>query len=388
MIKMSKGKVGLAALGAVGMCAAVVTPASADVYPQAGDVVLAGSDTSQAVVAFMMDGTIAGTTGYNSNQPQNRAFSFDATADADGRAVYQANSGNLLAATSVMRAGTKPVIRPNGSSAGIRSLYQDPYKPGVAGNPNVQIARSSRLPTCAENTAASNAGFGGLHVYRHAVDDLAMGAATTTNAPAGLTIQQVIKIYDGTYLTWGAIPGYSGPNAGNTIIPMIPQSGSGTRTSFTNDLQAANGGNPVPLSNPNLLTVQESDFNSFVAGNSADRIAPFSGGRIGLNNSGYYGSDAQNKVQLLLGAPPNGGSAYDNQRGIYLIVRESDTATTGPTALPVWQPGGTRSWVRTLVAGNGSVAQSPAYAGNMAAGGMTQSYADLGTGTPNVSCTP
>ncbi len=384
MLKLSKVKAGVAALGAVGICAAAIGPATADIYPQTNDIVGGGSDTNQYTIDFMMDGTIGGLPGYNSNQPKNRVFAFDATADADGRGVYGPNSGALLAATSVMRSGTKPVPRPNGSSAGIKALYQAPYI-GVNGAPNVQFARSSRLPTCAENAAAQNAGYGGLHVYRFAIDDLTMGTTPTTNAPTGLTPKQVLDIYTGVTLTWDAIPGNSGGSSA-TIIPLIPQPGSGTRGSFDASMKAANNGVTATYSNPNAIVTQESDWAAYDTASGAtninNRIGPFSSGRVGLNDSGYFGADAQGKVVLRLGAAPGGGAIYDDQRSMVIAVREADV-----NIAPVWQPGSTRNWVKTLFSGATSVLANPAYGGNIQAAGMTPSYADLGVGVPGQSCT-
>lgn len=384
MLKLSKTKACMAAVGAAGICVAAVAPATADIYPQTNDVVGGGSDTIQYTLDFIMDGTISGLPGYNSNQPKNRVFSFDATADADGRGVYPANSSTLMAATSVMRAGTKPVPRPNGSSAGVKALYQAPYV-GVSGAPNVQFARMSRLPTCAENTAAQNAGYGGLHVYKFAADDLAMGATPSTNAPAGLTAKQVVDIYQGNILTWNAIPGNSGGSSG-TIVPLLPQPGSGTRGSFDAFLKAANGGVSVTYSNPNLIVTQESDWAQYDTASGAtqvnNRIGPFSSGRIGLNDSGYFGADAKDKVVLRVGNPPGGGTAYDDARQMVIAVRESDVNSAAN-----WQPGSTRNWVKTLFSGATSVIANPAYAGNIQAAGQTATYQDLGVGVPNQSCT-
>ena len=100
----------------------------------------------------------------------------------------------------------------------------------------MNFARASRLPTCTENSDAAAAGFGGLHVYKFATEDLTMAAlkgAGATNAPAGLTADQVLKIYTGVYKLWGDIPGYSGAAPAATIIPMLPPTTSGTRGSST-----------------------------------------------------------------------------------------------------------------------------------------------------------
>lgn len=382
MFKFTKPKAGIAALGAVGLCLGAVSPAVADIAPGANDVVGAGSDTTQYAANFLFDG-IGVNTGYNLGL-KNRAFSFDATADASGRTVYSDNSasGTILAATAVMRAGSVPVVRPLGSGAGIASLYKGVY-PAAVGGPVVQFARASRLPSCTENSDAAAAGFGGLHVYKFAKEDLAMGVVKggTSNAPAGLTPDQVLKIYTGVYSKWNDIPG-NGAGSGATIIPMVPPLTSGTRATFDADMKTANGGSAPTYSNPNLQTTTENDYTAFAnSGSPANAIIAFSGGRIGLNDSGYFGAAAQNQVKQLLGTPPGGGSSYDNQRNLYFVAKQSDV-----TSSVKFQPGGTQNWVQALF-GSSGVLNDPGYAANITAAGFTPAYSDLGLGVPGTSCT-
>jgi len=385
MRKLNKAKVGAAALGAAAISLGMMSPALADIAPGSNDVVGAGSDTVQYASDFLWDGTPNGDTGYNTGKT-NKVFSFDATADANGRATYNGktdpSTGDpiLLATTSVLRAGTKPVVRPNGSGAGIASLYTSPYI-GVAGAPVVNFARASRLPKCSEDTAAANAGYGGLHVFKYGTEHLTMAAANaSTNAPNSLTLATLINIYNGTYLKWGDIPTYSGSAPNQTIIPEIPQNGSGTRGQFTADLQAANGGVAVPLTNPNIVTVQENDFASItapagVAADAPNAIAPFSGGRIGLNDSGYFGASAANQVKALGG--------YDDNRDLFFVVRESDL-----TSAKKFQPGLAANFVNTLFAGGtASVIGSPIYAADIQYAGQTPAYSNLGHGVQGTSCT-
>ena len=385
MRKLSKAKVGAAALGAAAISLGMMSPALADIAPGTNDVVGGGSDTVQYASDFLWDGTPNGDTGYNTGKT-NKVFSFDATADANGRATYNgkvdSTTGDpiLLATTSVMRAGTSPVVRPNGSGAGIAALYTSPYI-GVAGAPVLQFARASRLPKCTEDTAAATAGYGGLHVYKYGTEHLTMAAAkSATNAPASLSLANLINIYNGTYLKWQDVPGYSGPAPTATIIPEIPQNGSGTRNTFTADLQAANGGVAVPLTNPNIITVQENDFASLtapagVAADAPNAVAPFSGGRIALNDSGYFGAPATNQVKALGG--------YDDNRALFFVVRESDV-----TSAKKFQPGLAANFVNTLFAGGtASIIGSPIYAADIQYAGQTPSYADLGHGVSGTSCT-
>lgn len=374
MFKFTRSKAGVAAIGVAGLCLGAVSPALADVQPSPNDVTGTGSDTLQYMADFLFDGDTAGDPGYNAGK-SNRAFSFDATADANGQAVFT-RTGAAYAPTAVLRAGTAPVVRPNGSGAGIASLYTGSYK--VNGTPLVDFARGSRLPTCAENTAAATAGYTGLHVYKFATEHLTMGArAAGTNAPAGLTPAQLVNIYNGTYVNWNDIPGNGGGSAA-AIQPLVPQTGSGTRSTFLADLKAANGGVDVTLA-ASVTAVEENDYASLA---NANQIAPFSNGRLALNNSGYFGAAANGAVVKLTGAAPGGGAVYDNNRALYFVVRESDVTSTKK-----FQPGGTKNFIETLFKGGASAIASGAFASNIQAAGGNPSYADLGFGQAGTSCT-
>jgi hypothetical protein len=390
MRKLSKAKVGAAAIGAVALTVGVAAPAFADIAPGANDITGTGSDTVQYISDFLWGGNPSGLGGNYNAGKTNRVFSFDATGDANGRATYLANSATTLAATIVLRNGTSPVNRPNGSGAGIASLYSTPYisNPQAATDPVVNFARSSRLPKCTEDATANTNGLGGLHLFRAATENLAIGSvASGFNGPASLSTADLIGIYQGTYLHWNDIPG-NGGGSGAVIIPEIPQSGSGTRNTFLADLQAANGGTAITLSNANLITVEENDYTSLTTpgGNSANApnaIVPFSGSRIGLNNKGYFGVAAQNKVVQVGG--------YVDNRGLYFITPENEVTAAG-----AFQPGGSKNWVNTLFGGNGfagstTVIGGAAYAADITYAGGTASYADLGranvaTGT-GTNCT-
>ncbi|MBV9593014.1 MAG: substrate-binding domain-containing protein, partial [Actinobacteria bacterium] len=194
--------------------------AQADAAPSSTDVVGVGSDTLQDMLDFGADGSAQGLTGYNQLGNINRLISFDATADANARAAYLPNSTSSLSPTVVLRAGTKPVQRPNGSGAGIKALNLDHSH-------NIDFIRMSRPPTAAEqSTAAASSGVGSLEVVQLAKEDLTMAVANTTDAPA-LTTTQLKAIYTCSITKWSDIdPSLSG----NTIVPVIPQVGSGTRS--------------------------------------------------------------------------------------------------------------------------------------------------------------
>jgi ABC-type phosphate transport system substrate-binding protein len=378
MLQSRKSKVAIAAAGAVAMTLGLVAQASADVQPRNTDAVGVGSDTVQYVVDFLADGSGI-NPGYNTGNTSRRVFSFDATADANGRAAYQNSSTNALASTIVLRAGSNPVARPNGSGAGIGAFLAD------SGH-KIDFVRSSRLPTAAEQTTAAGApSFGGLgiHVYQIATDGLQIavnntGTGTLTNAPASVSCVNLVNIYNGTYKKWSDVPGYSGPAPADGIVPVIPQSGSGTAKDFIKDLTACNGGTTFALGG-NVVTSEEHDptgitgiaAHTDINGNPVsklDGIAPFSTGRNNLINSGYFGaSPAPNTVALL------GGTSYILNRSLYILCRDADVASTTP-----FQLGGALNLAKTLFALPTSYFNKAAQAPLYTAAGVVQSFVDAG----------
>lgn len=259
------------------LAATMAAPASADPTPQPKDIVGVGSDTSQFALNYLADGVVTGglfVAGYNA-AASARLVSFDAL-KADGPA------------TVVLKAGTAPIARPNGSTAGKNALY------GAGNNVNVDYARSSSGPNSAQNAA-------GLWHVPFAVDGLKLAVATTTNAPAAITPAQLVGIYNGTYTNWNQIGGANG-----VIVPMIPQAGSGTRSFFTDQLKAANGGVDVVLA-ASVVEVQEHDATP-VAGN-ANAVAPFSTGRFATATG----------IKLVEGA-----GSFAANRALYNVVRAAD----------------------------------------------------------------
>lgn len=347
-------KIGLGVVGVLAIVLGQVAPAHADVAGQADDIVGVGSDTAQFGLSFLADGDVNGNTGFNNANLARRVVSFDSSGDANGGATTNA--------TSVLRANSKPRTRPNGSGAGIAALNADTGTTKV-----INFVRSSRLPNAGEQTTAGLNGWGGLHVYQFATDGLqvAVSNAVTSNAPASLSVNDLVKIYDGTYTTWGQVPGYAGPAPTATIKPFIPQAGSGTRNFFTADLQAANGGSAVTLAS-SVGAMQEHDPTLIKSDPNA--IAPFSLGRANLFNAAYFGAANQNQIKLLIGA-----GSYNVTRGLYVLVRESDVNSATP-----WQVGSTRNWVKTLFSGSTSWIARSANAPLIASAGVTPAYSDLG----------
>jgi len=357
----SISKAGLGAVGVVLLTLFQGTVAQADVQPQATDVVGVGSDTVQFGMDFLADGDVGGDPGFNATSQTRRTINFDATGDACG--------GVTTNATVVLRANGKPVPRPNGSGSGIAALLAD-----TGTTEQINYVRASRLPTPAEQTTATNNGWGGLHVYQFATDGLKIMASNTvaSDAPAALPDTVLVGIYQGTITTWGQVPGYNGPAPSATIHPFIPQAGSGTRNFFLADLQAANGGTAIVLG-PGVGQIQEHDP-TLIKGDP-DAIAPMSTGRAAVLNTGYCGPSNQNVIKLL-----NGAGTYSTVRGLFILVRQRDVADhtgIGGIGFP-WQVGGTKNWVETLFSGPTSWVARSANAPLISAAGLVQSYSDMG----------
>lgn len=275
---------GVTATSLAATALAIAAPAQADpaFVPDADDIVGAGSDTSMFALSYLADGN-AGVAGYNASNPARRLVSFDAkTFAADG--TTQTNS-----TTVVLRAGTAAVTRPNGSTEGKNLLRP------ATNNANVNFARSSSAISSAE---ASD----GLVGFPFAKDTLAMATSKTSSAPAALTEAQIVDIYEGDLTNWSTIGGSSG-----VIKPLIPQSGSGTRSFFVAELKRMNGGVDVTINNSVVVPVQE--HSDAMLKDDINAVAPFSVGRAGLLGT----------LRIETG--------FTAARALYNIVRQGDVAS-------------------------------------------------------------
>ena len=286
--------IGATALVVSGLALAAAAPASADPSstPSATDIVGVGSDTIEFVVGQLAAGRPAdGLTGWNAAHPTQQIASFDATPQPS---------------TIVLRPGHAAVARPNGSGQGKATLF------GAGDNPDVNFARSSSTLNASNGEATS------LTQFPFAVDGLKMAVSglVTSNAPASLTAAQIVDIYKGTYKHWNEI---DATWSSDFIHPLIPQSGSGTRSFFESELKAANGGVAVtyPAAGggyPGVVEAQEHSPTQIQG--DPDAIAPFSTARA-----------------QTLATPANikllGG--YQAKRAVYDVVRNADAASQWAT---------------------------------------------------------
>jgi hypothetical protein len=379
----TKTKIGIAGLGVVVLSLAATLPAYADYAPGPSDIVAVGGDTPQFDLAFGADGDTVGDLGFNASHPVNRLVTFNATADGNARQAYQ--NGSTLAAplplnpTITLRAGSSPVQRPQTSGAAITALLADTTTPE-----KINFVFTASEPTAAQQTQAGTNGWGFLHVVQIGADAVQIAAASSTHAPTGLSIAELLGIYKGTYVHWNDLPGNSGGST-DAIIPLLPPSGSSITKTFLADLKTQNG-NTAPTLAASVKTVEQNDPTAITgASTPADAIVPFSSARLKLYTSGYFhdptvtfpGGPAINPgVSLLHGAAPDSGAVYSTAVNHYVIFRQSN-ATGGPAM----EPGGSLNWAQTLFSHpGGSTPFFDKTAGQalIAAAGTTPVYHDLG----------
>jgi ABC-type phosphate transport system substrate-binding protein len=399
-------KLSVTAAGVFAVALGIASPAYADYGPSGTDIVGVGSDTVQNIGNFVADGDYLGHTGYNAADNPDKWVSFDATPDANDRAGYAngstPTSPKPLNPTIVLRAGSVPVQRPNGSGAGIAALLADTTAPF-----KINYVRSSRLPSPTEQNTAGTDGFGFLHVVQTSDDPLevAFASASSDFPSTGLSAQQLVGIYQCTTTNWSAVGGTAG-----TIIPLMPQSGSGTGKSFLADLQAANGGTAITVGGC-VQIVEENDPLAITSlGASApNAVEPMSLSRLKLWSAGYFHDPSvvfpgggslspgvteahgcpttPTDLDCEAGSPPgstavhsnasDGHPIYNDLRGLYYIFRDHDASTA-----PAGFNGTTLNWVQALLSDPSS--PTTAYLDKhstqalIAAGGATPLYNDLG----------
>ncbi len=262
------------AAASLSLAAPAVADPAAGYAPASSDVIGVGSDTSEFALAYLADGA-SGTPGYNATNPANKLVSWNAIAPAG-------------APTTINLPGNPAATRPNGSGAGKKTLY------GAGNVPEIDFARSSAALDATEKQA-------GLQAFPFAKDSLALATAKTSNAPATISAADMVRIYSGTVTNWSQLGGAPG-----VIEPKIPQSGSGTRSFFLAQLQAANNGTAVTLAGT-VAEVQEHDPTQIQS--NANAVAPFSIGR-----------------NAVAGAPLRIEGGFLAARALYDVVRQGDVA--------------------------------------------------------------
>ncbi|WP_328718877.1 hypothetical protein OHT52_04805 [Streptomyces sp. NBC_00247] len=261
------------ALGAFAAPAAIADPPAAEYRTLAG----VGSDTTQDVVNAL------GNTVLNSSGSKIIA-SYDAT----GTATVKTHATACV------------VNRPNGSSAGITALAADVADTTVD---CIDFARSSRGIKTAGTT---------LTWIPFAKDAVSVAVRTDSALYAAgaqdLTTAQLKAVYQCTTTTLNGV----------TLTPLLPQTGSGTRSFFLEKL----GLTDAQVGSCVDQTVQE---NNGVALNTAGDIAPYSVAQYIAQATGtvsdIHGSTALIKVNGT--SPISGGalnSGFTYTRDVYNVV--------------------------------------------------------------------
>ena len=236
----------------------------------------------------------------------------------------------------------------------------------------------------------------------------------TTNSPTALSKAQLKAIYECTDTKWTQVGGAST----DTIIPVLPQNGSGTRKTFLTDIgftTDANGnvteapGGCVKTyeeNDPYALYVDSSgnqvtDPYALTANPNADALEPMSDGRLNLYTAGYFtnpnlafGTTTSTTEEVTLspnvkeltasGNASDGAANYVNKRGLYVIFRDADINSTTKFN------GSNLNWVKTLFL-NSSV--KPFFATGagqalLSSAGVVPDYGDCGKNPTSASACP
>lgn len=396
------------ALATASTLALSLTPAEADFSPQPNDVVSTGSDIIQNSFNFLADGYHE-LPGYNSAGNRWRFVNFDSSGDAQGRSAFtdprllptitsggekyvKQSDVKLLNPTISLRAGQDLVVRPSGGGGGgVNAIIADDE-----GNIDVGRTPNPLTPTNQSN-AQGNLGSKLLRV-QVATDRQLIATATTTNAPATISAQAILNIYNGTWLTWGDVSCTCTTHTGDTIIPLTLPSDAGMWTTFIANVGKQNTGVVVNdgtlRGNSNSIQVQQNDptaITSLAPAQRANAIVPFPRGRFKTLNAGYYTdattTNAYNLEPERLSVTASGiklldgdstadntspTSPYGGNFGYNAILRESDFVSTTP-----WQPGSTLNWVQALFYnpdGPAPFVRTPAGQALLTAAGVTPDY--------------
>jgi ABC-type phosphate transport system substrate-binding protein len=308
MINIKKPVVlGVVASLALGIFAAVPA-AHAD--PVSGSYVAVGSDTLDSSMNALANGTKL--TGVSVRIKANGAAigSFDAFGSS---AIQTKPSGKYFQ-------------RPAGSGAGRNALiasikgttYGDTTKPGPVGvniSKQVDIARSSSGP--GTNEALTT---GLLEYVPYARDAVAYAYYGPTADLGNLTAAQLKDIYNKVPTTIN----------GTTVIPLIPQSGSGTRNFFLDAIGVTTDGKGACLLDVCANSaVPENDASQLT---QVGQIIPFSAANWVAQSNGIVTSTIPSSGNVLLGHPD--GVAPFNGSGTSLTPNSAFYSNAAPLNLP------------------------------------------------------
>ncbi|HVS68654.1 MAG TPA: substrate-binding domain-containing protein [Mycobacteriales bacterium] len=231
-VRKNSVKLGVAVAATCGLAITAAAPAGAldggpTTSPKLGtDIIAVGSDTTQWVMdKLVADYNTAVTTGprminydacVGATDPAH-ATGLGSNPDGSGFPCGADNTGTKAGvprpATDMDPAAPGGAIIPNGSGNG-RALLRTATDPLFK---DVAFARSSAAAGTADIAA-------GLLPIPFAVDKIVPAVSPAGPAPASLTGQQILRIFNGTYTNWNQVGGANAP-----IHPYLPKTGSGTQ---------------------------------------------------------------------------------------------------------------------------------------------------------------
>jgi phosphate transport system substrate-binding protein len=280
------------------------------------NIVAVGSDTIQNVD----DTLLAGANIYNVHAAPTVAQ----TVPADNVSCHTARS------YIQSPPGVGQTLAPNGSTNGRNALIQgSAYNPAgsPANNGCVAIARSSSGPR--KGGTASGQDPTTFEYYAFALDAVSW-ASPSLNAPAVLTPQQILGIYNCTYTDWSQVGGGAGP-----IQRFEPQPGSGTRSFFESALLG--GLDPTTISTANcpaVITVQKNG--KPLEENTGIEINPlFTQKAIIPHSAGQFAFQANNYIN------PTIDFRHDTRLGGIVAVRSANNTNNTRVTDGSWSSGST-----------------------------------------------
>ncbi|MEV6925582.1 hypothetical protein AB0M46_13930 [Dactylosporangium sp. NPDC051485] len=257
---------------AAGLLFAMAGNAAAEPPPTPGvlDYTSVGSDTLQGLEnAIQAD--------WNATSPAHKYVSWNATG---GGSIVPKGTGTSACAS---------ITRPNGSGSGITNLAANAVTgAGDAGaHYCINIARSSRGPQAGDPT--------GLTWLNLAKDDVSWAADASGNAPSNLTRAQLANIFACTpgYTHWND-PAIGGTSS-DTIYPVLPQPGSGTRSFWLSALGVAAGSCVDTTTNPEE---NEGTNAIFTGAHKANVIFPYSGAVYAAQHFNSHGAGDEGTLTI------------------------------------------------------------------------------------------
>ena len=247
---------------AAGVGTALADPSST---PAVTAIVAVGSDTTQ----YLSDQF---STDYNSTTPTNPFYSWDAvnpTTGLPGDTISTKNDANCS------------ITRPNGSGAGITQLQQK-LKTTSGTDYCVDIARSSRNIKSTDGTGIVSVLFA-KDLITYATNSGGNGVSNLTDTDLTAIFSCNASLINSSYtgaVKWNEVGGTST----DAIIPVLPQSSSGTRSQWLSDIGVTTPGSCVVNGAYSGAAIEENEGTNAVytaTGNPTgykDVLGIFSGG--------------------------------------------------------------------------------------------------------------